>query len=157
MINYPRNVIFIVYFLSSNLFTERFHSTAIISLPILFTEQLQPHHYHPNVCHWKKTPFFTVILLESSEVKPVEDAAIFSPPSTLLPLWRSGHRHWKAWSSWKLKIYPHFLFCPSRVSSVLPSPPPPLDLQKRLLIWQEGGRWPEIVCSSDGSQVLQLT
>ena len=35
MINYPRNVIFIVYFLSSNLFTERFHSTAIIPQPCL--------------------------------------------------------------------------------------------------------------------------
>ena len=103
----------------------------------------------------KKTPPFTVIKPESSEVKPVEDTPIFSPPCTLLPLWRSGHRHWKAWSSWKLKIHPHFLFCPSRASSVLPPLLPPRSPEE--VSEGEGGRWLEIVCSSDGSQVLQLT
>ena len=152
MINYPKNVIFIV-FLSSNLLTERFHSTAIIPQPFLRRNcnpiTIIPTPSLASKCvSLKKT--YTLFHCNYHWI----NFAIFGTPCTLLPLWRSGHRHWKRWSGWKLKIYPHFLFCPSRVSSVLP-PPPPRSTEE--VSEGEGGRWPEIVCSSDGSQVLQLT
>ena len=98
MINYPRNVISIVYFLSSNLFTERIHSAAIIPQPCL-----------RSICDPISTianPITSIqmgviekthtllhlfpLLPESLEVKPVEDTPIFSPPCTLLPLEGQG-------------------------------------------------------------------